>query len=128
MIAISALSTITNIIIGSATTKVFDSLVSSKITKKREKEKWLREKRLNLCTELSEVILDINANNIDNKIKNLNKIASKIMLLIEDLNVKSNLKDYLFILNEYKYHENDINISHLNDELLFILCSHMKRL
>lgn len=128
MIATPLLSTATNIIVGSITTKIFDSIVTTKLVQKQEKNKWIRDKKLNLFSQLSENILTMNCDNLSKKKILINEISSQIILLIEDRELKKNLENYSFILNEYECYENDINIHHLNDELISTLSSYLKRL
>ncbi len=59
----SLVNTATNIAIGSLTTKIFDSFITSKFTQRQEKKKWLREKQLNLFSQLSEDVISINCQN-----------------------------------------------------------------
>ena len=128
MLAMSLVSTATNIVIGSVTTKIFDTVITSRLTQKQEKNKWLREKKLNLFSQLSEKILTINCQNIvDNRI-HIKEISSKIMLLTEDINLQKNLQNYTFILEEYECYENDINLQNLNNELISTLSTYMKRM
>lgn len=117
-----------NAIIGSVTTKLFDTVINSRITQKNEKKKWLREKKLNLFSQLSEEVLTINGRNINEKQKMIREISSKIILLTENQKLKTNLENYTFILDEYEYYKTDINLQHLNKELIQILSSYMKRI
>lgn len=117
-----------NAIIGSVATKLFDSLVTSKFSQKNDKKKWIREKKLNLFSNLSEEILTINCDNLIQKRKIVKEISSKIILLIEDKSLKENLKNYSFILDEYECYKNDINLYTLNDELIQTLSKHMKKM
>jgi len=128
MLAMSLVSTATNIIIGSVTTKIFDTVITSKLIQKQEKNKWLREKKLNLFSQLSESILSINCQNIIQNRIHIKEISSKIILLTEDINLKKNLKNYSFILEEYECYENDINLQNLNNELISTLSDYMRRM
>ncbi len=117
-----------NAIVGSVATKLFDSLVTSKFTQKSEKKKWIREKTLNLFSELSSEVLSIECDNLKEKQKKVREITSKIILLIDDKDLKTNLENYSFILNEFECYKNDINLEVLNDELINTLKTHMKRM
>ncbi len=128
MSAITLVNTaVGNAIIGSLTTKLFDSIITSKFTQKNDKKKWIREKKLNLFSQLSEEVLSINCENLENKQKKIKEISSKIILLSEDKSLKTNLKNYTFILDEYECYKSDINLQHLNDELIQTLSVCMKR-
>jgi hypothetical protein len=117
-----------NAIIGSVSTKLFDSLISSKFTQKNDKKKWLREKILNLFSELSTNILELNYENIEEKQRKIKELTSKINLLIDDKNLKTNLENYSFILNEYQWYKSDIKLNHLNEELVNTLRFHMRKI
>ncbi len=121
-------STLGSAILGTLATKLFDSIVTSKFIQKSDKKKWLREKKLNLFSQLCEELLNMNCQNLEQKRKTIKEISLKIILLAEDKNLKTNLKNYLFILEEYKCYERDINLQDLNDELVHTLGSYMKKL
>ena len=129
MIAIPAITTVaSNALIGTVTTKLVDSLFVSKFTQKQEKKKWLREKKLNLFSALCDEVLSISCETLDTRRKNIKEISSKIILLIEDKNLKTNLENYLFILDEFECYKSEINLMALNKELVNLLGTHMKRM
>lgn len=129
MIAIPAITTVaSNALIGTVTTKLVDSLFVSKFTQKQEKKKWLREKKLNLFSALCDEVLSISCETLDTRKKNIKEISSKIILLIDDKNLKTNIENYLFILEEFECYKSDINLMALNKELVNLLGSHMKRM
>lgn len=117
-----------NAILGSIATKTFDSLVMSKFTQKTDKKKWLREKTLNLFSELTSEILSIDCDNLEEKQIKIRKLTSKINLLIDDQNLKTNLENYSFILDEYECYKSEINLEHLNEELITLLKTNMKKM
>lgn len=116
-----------NAILGSISTKIFDSLITSRFTQKNDKTKWVREKKLHLFSELSEELISMNCDNLIEKQKNITTVVSKIILLIEDNMLKTKLNNYTFILNEYKCYENEINIEVLNEELIQTLNSYLRK-
>ena len=129
MSAIALVNTVAgNAILGSISTKLFDSLISSKFTQKNDKSKWLREKTLNLFSELSHNITEINCENLEEKQIIVKKLVSKINLLIDNKRLKTNLENYSFILNEYECYKSEINLDHINDELISTLQSYMKKM
>lgn len=129
MIAIPAITTVaSNALIGTVTTKLVDSLFVSKFTQKQEKKKWLREKKLNLFSALCDEVLSISCETLDKRRKDIKEISSKIILLIDDKNLKTNIENYLFILEEFECYKSDINLMALNKELVNLLGSHMKRM
>lgn len=127
MIAIPAITTVaSNALIGTVTTKLVDSLLISKITQKQEKKKWIREKKLNLFSQLSEEVLSINCQNLETKKVKIKELSSKILLILEDKTLKTNIKNYQFILDEYECYKSDINLFELNEELVGLLTSHIR--
>lgn len=128
-----AVSTLVNSAVGSAligtvTTKLFDSLVGSKFSYKSDKKKWLREKKLNLFSELSEEVISINCENLTVKKDKIQKIISKIVFLIDEKNLTKKLKNYLFILEEYECYKSDINLTSINEELIRSLNINIKKM
>jgi len=128
MMALPLVNTTVNIIVGSITTKIFDSVVTTKLTQKQEKKKWIRDKKLNLFSQLSENILTINCDNLLEKKLQIKEVSSKIILLTEDDSLKTNLQNYNFILEEFECYKSDINLHILNDELISTLSNYMKKL
>ena len=129
MSALALVNTVAgNAILSSVSTKLFDSLISSRFTQKNDKNKWLREKTLNLFSELSHNITEINCENLKEKQKLVNELTSKINLLIDDKKLKTNLKNYSFILNEYECYKSEINLEHINEELINTLRLHVKKM
>ena len=129
MSALALVNTVAgNAILGSVSTKLFDSLISSRFTQKNDKNKWLREKTLNLFSELSHNITEINCENLKEKQKLVKELTSKINLLIDDKKLKTNLKNYSFILNEYECYKSEINLEHINEELINTLRLHVKKM
>ena len=128
MMALPLVNTTVNIIVGSITTKIFDSVVTTKLTQKQEKKKWIRDKKLNLFSQLSENILTINCDNLLEKKLQIKEVSSKIILLTEDDSLRTNLQNYNFILEEFECYKSDINLHILNDELISTLSTYMKKL
>ena len=116
-----------NAILGSVSTKIFDSLITSKFTQKNDKKKWIREKKLHLFSELSEEIVSIDCDNLEERQKSVSTLVSKIILLIDDKTLKTTLNNYTFILNEYKCYKSDINLENLNEELIQTLNSYLRK-
>lgn len=129
MSALTLVNTVAgNAILGSVSTKLFDSLVTSRFTQKNDRKKWLREKTLNLFSELSHNVLEINCENLKEKQMKIKELTSKINLLIDNKYLKINLENYSFLLNEYECYKSDINLDHLNEELINTLSFHMRKI
>lgn len=92
------------------------------------KKRWIREKTLNLFSELSSQILSINCDNLKEKQKTVKDLNSRIILLIDDKNLKINLENYSFILDEYECYKGEINLKHLNEELVNTLKKYVKKM
>lgn len=117
-----------NAILGSIITKSFDSFVVSKVTQKNDKKKWLREKVLNLFTELSNEIVEIKCENLKVKQKNIKELIIKIRLLINNKSLQTTLENYIYILNEYECYKNEINLEIINEELINVLNKSIKKI
>lgn len=129
MLALSLVNSVAgNAIIGSVATKLFDSIITSKFTQKSDQKRWLREKKLDLFSQLSTEILSICCENLKEKQKSVRDITSKIIVLTQDRDLITNLKNYSFILDEYECYKSDINLQHLNNELIDKLSLHMKNM
>jgi len=124
----SALTIAGNAVIGSVTTKFIDSLVGSKFTQRNDKKRWLREKKLNLFSELTGEVGSINCDNLDLKQKTINSLICKIILLTEDKDLETTLRNYIFILDEYDCYKGEINLISINSELTKILKFHTKEI
>lgn len=129
MSALALVNTVAgNAILGSVSTKLFDSLISSRFTQNNDKKKWLREKTLNLFSELSHNVTEINCENLEEKQIKIKELVSRINLIIDNKKLKTNLENYSFILNEYECYKSEINLEHLNDELTNTLRMYMKKM
>jgi len=117
-----------NAILGSIITKSFDSFVVSRVTQKNDKKKWLREKVLNLFTELSNEIVEIKCENLKVKQKNIKELIIKIRLLINNKSLQTTLENYIYILNEYECYKNEINLEIINEELINVLNKSIKKI
>lgn len=100
---------------GAITGKVVDSVLSSKLNKKNEYNKWFRQTKLDFYTELSQEILsyDINNSNVQEE-KRLKELCSKTILILDDKNLIIKIQDYINELNNLKrlfiYKENHCEI------------------
>lgn len=116
-----------NAIIGTLATKLIDSVLSSKISQKNDKKKWIRERKLNILSNLSEEIIHLSCENLENKKINIKNSISKIILLINDKELIKTLNNYMFILDEYECYKSDINLNNINEELMDTLRLYIER-
>lgn len=129
MVALPIINSVaSSAVLGALTTKILDSVISSRINQRQEKKKWIRNTKLDLFSQLSEEILSIDFNDIKKNHSMIKKISFKIILLMEDEKFKTKLENYLFLLEEYKSLKYDINLNQINLELLNLLSKHMKKL
>lgn len=122
------ISTVGSSILGSVATKTFDSLVTSKYTSKSDKKKWIREKTLILFSDLTSEVDSITCNNLEEKRTKVRQLVSKINLLVENRKLQTNLKNYSFILDEYQCFKDEINLDHINEDLVNSLKVYMNKM
>lgn len=119
MIALPAVNTIiSNALVGTITTKLLDSVISSKISQKQDRKKWLREKKLSSLSILSDEVMSINCENLMEKKITIKSSISRLILLSNDKKFINTLENYMFILDEYECFKNDIDIKPINTELI----------
>lgn len=129
MIALPAINTIaSNALFGTIATKLIDSVISSKISQKQDSKKWLREKKLNAFSNLSDEVVTITCENLTEKKVIIRTIISKLVLLIEDKKLINTLNNYMFILEEYECFKNEIDMKTINNELINTIRNHLKNL
>lgn len=80
--------------------KVVDTLVTSKINKKNDHNKWLRETKLQLFTQISQEILsfDLDNSSADDE-RRLKEICAKTVMVIDDKKLIMNIQDFIDNLN-----------------------------
>lgn len=88
---------------GAVATKIIDSVVTSKINKKNEKNKWVRETMFQSFTQLSQEVLsyDIVESEAASE-KNIKELIAKIVLLTDDRRLVIKLESYINQLNKTK--------------------------
>lgn len=129
MIALPAINTIaSNALFGTIATKLIDSMISSKISQKQDRKKWLREKRLSVFSSLNDEISSITCENLIEKKQTIKSIISQLVLLIEDKKLINTLHNYVYILEEYDCFKNEINMNQINDELITNIRINVKNL
>lgn len=82
-------------------TKVVDSIITSKINKKNDHNKWMRETKLNLFSKISNEILSFDIKNSSSQDeKRLKEICNKTVLLLEDKKLIIEIQEYLKQLSQ----------------------------
>jgi len=88
---------------GAITGKVIDTVLSSKINKKNDQLKWIRETKLEFFTKLSQEIMSYDLVNSEAQIeRNIKEHVAKVILLIDDKRLILKLEDYINELNKAK--------------------------
>ena len=87
-------------IVSAVSTKVVDTLITSKINKKNDHDKWLRETKLQLFTKISQEILSFDIKNSNAKDeRNLKELCSKTVLLLDDKRLVYKIDEFIEKLN-----------------------------
>ncbi len=89
-------------LVGAVATKLVDTLVSTKINNKIEQNKWLRNKKLELFSKLTEDILSIEEGDIDERLREIKKTSAKIILLLNDRKLTNKIETYTNTLIKLK--------------------------
>lgn len=119
MIALPVINTIaSNALVGTIATKLIDSVVSSRLSHKQDRKKWLREKKLNSLSTLSDEVISITCENLCEKRVIVKSIVSRLVLLTNDKKFINTLNNYMYILEEFECVENEIDLKHINNELI----------
>ncbi len=103
-----------NALVGAVVSKAIDTFIMSKINHKIEEKKWIRNKKLELYSQFSEVALEIDKTNFHEKKLIIRKLIAKIMLIEDDKKLGRKINLYLDSLqnkNNYTTQVDDLNIS-----------------
>lgn len=119
MITLPAINTLaSNALVGTIATKLIDSVISSKISQKQDSKKWLREKKLNTFSVLSDEIVTMTCENLSEKKVAIRSIISKLVLLTNEKELINTLNNYMFILEEYECYKDEIDMKSINTQLI----------
>ena len=89
-------------LVGGVATKLVDTFISTKINNKIEQNKWLRNTKLELFSNLIDDMYLLNQENFDEKIVQIRRNIAKIILVLNDKKLSINLENYLERLNQLK--------------------------
>ena len=89
-------------LVGAVATKLVDTFISTKINNKFEQNKWLRNTKLELFSNLIDDMYLLNQENFDEKIVQIRRNIAKIILVLNDKKLSINLENYLERLNQLK--------------------------
>jgi len=89
-------------LVGAVATKLVDTFISTKINNKIEQNKWLRNTKLELFSNLIDDMYLLNQENFDEKIVQIRRNIAKIILVLNDKKLSINLENYLERLNQLK--------------------------
>ncbi|MCJ8327010.1 MAG: hypothetical protein MJK08_07935 [Campylobacterales bacterium] len=103
-------------VIGAIITKAIDTLVISKLNNKMETKRWIRTTKLELFSNLSEDLLLLDSENIDEKIRNIKHNSAKIVLLLQNRNLIRKIDDHILALHNLS-NKTFINKEKLNNKI-----------
>ena len=89
-------------LVGAVATKLVDTFISTKINNKIQQNKWLRNTKLELFSNLIDDMYLLNQENFDEKIVQIRRNIAKIILVLNDKKLSINLENYLERLNQLK--------------------------
>ena len=89
-------------LVGAVATKLVDTFISTKINNKIEQNKWLRNTKLELFSNLIDDMYLLNQENFDEKIVQIRRNIAKIILVLNDKKLSIDLENYLERLNQLK--------------------------
>lgn len=114
-----------NAIVAAIITKTIDTLLVSKINRKFEEKKWLRDKKLDLFGNLSEELLILDNKNLENSLRNIKKNFARLILLLDDKKIIHDIDLYVQRINSTKIDDQQINKISL--ELIYKLNNNIRK-
>lgn len=114
-------------LVGAVATKLVDTFISTKINNKIEQNKWLRNTKLELFSNLIDDMYLLNQENFDEKIVQIRRNIAKIILVLNDKKLSINLENYLERLNQLKSRNiEDKSFYELNQKMITYLKANIK--
>jgi len=114
-------------LVGAVATKLVDTFISTKINNKIEQNKWLRNTKLELFSNLIDDMYLLNQENFDEKIVQIRRNIAKIILVLNDKKLSINLENYLERLNQLKSRNiEDKSFYELNQKMITYLKTNIK--
>lgn len=114
-------------LVGAVATKLVDTFISTKINNKIEQNKWLRNTKLELFSNLIDEMYLLNQENFDEKIVQIRRNIAKIILVLNDKKLSINLENYLERLNQLKSRNiEDKSFYELNQKMITYLKANIK--
>ena len=88
-------------VVSAVSSKVVDTLITSKLNQKSDHTKWLRETKLQLFTQISQEILsfDIEKSNAQDERK-LKEICAKTVMVLDDKRLIYKIEEFISNLNQ----------------------------
>lgn len=115
-------------VVSAVSKKVVDSLITTKLNKKSDHNKWLRETKLNLFTQLSNEILSYDLENASaNEEKKLKEICTKTIILLDDKSIIYKIEDFINKLNKtqrdliFKDNKKDLILDFKNSSMNLVI-------
>lgn len=123
-------------VVSAVSSKVVDTLISSKLNKQSDHQKWRRETKLQLFTKLSQELLSFDIKNSSAKEeKNLKEICTKTLLVLDDKKLIYKIEEYMNEFNKTQraliFDENNNNLikdfNNKSMQLVIFLNDNLKR-
>jgi|GEM_PF-1323672 len=88
-------------VVSAVSSKVVDTLITSKLNQKSDHTKWLRETKLQLFTQISQEILsfDVEKSNAQEE-RNLKEICAKTVMVLDDKKLIYKIEEFISNLNQ----------------------------
>ena len=88
-------------VVSAVSSKVVDTLITSKLNQKSDHTKWLRETKLQLFTQISQEILsfDVEKSNAQEERK-LKEICAKTVMVLDDKKLIYKIEEFISNLNQ----------------------------
>ncbi len=126
MIGLALIGTLArNAVVGAIITKTIDTLLVSRINRNFEEKKWIRDKKLDLFANLSEELLILDNNNLQNSLRNIKRSFARLILLLDDKKIINEIDSYVQTINSLEIDDRQINKISL--ELIYKLNNNIRK-
>lgn len=88
-------------VVSAVSSKVVDTIITSKLNKKSDHNKWLRETKLQLFTQISQEILSFDPDKANaNEERKLKEICAKTVMVLDDKSLIYKIEEFIAQLNK----------------------------
>lgn len=128
MVALTLIGSVAkSALVGAVATKIVDSFISTKINTKVEKNKWERNTKIELFSNMCEDIIMINKKNLSDSIIKLKKTSAKVSLLIHDRTLSTKIESYILKLQKIDSNELEMDLDTLNNKMMSYLRNDIRK-